>query len=128
MPYSGFCGQRQHNEIISADDDGEFVGERDASAGSDEGLNLNWLIAMTGQESRRVEPVPGQEALDEIGGAAVMCEDPRVVGEVGGSDRWSLRERVTGRQHDANGVVEERLDTDSLRDRRWGEVVVEDDG
>ena len=35
---------------------------------------------------------------------------------------------MTGRQHDADGVVEERLDTDSLRDRRWGEVVVEDDG
>jgi hypothetical protein len=46
---------------------------------------------VTGQEPRRVEPVPGQDALDEIGGAAVVRQDPGVVGEVGGSHRWSLR-------------------------------------
>jgi len=128
VPNAGLRGQWPRDEVVSADDDGELVGERDASAGGDEGLDLDGLVAVTGQEPRRIEPVPGQYALDEIGGAAVVRQDPGVVGEVGGSHRWSLREPVIGRQHDADGVVEERLNADGLRDRRGGEVMVEDDG
>jgi len=33
VPNAGFCGQRPRDEVVSADDHGEFVGERDASAG-----------------------------------------------------------------------------------------------
>jgi hypothetical protein len=55
VPNAGFCGQRPRDEVVSADNHGEFVAERDASAGGDEGLDLDGLVAVTGQEPRRVE-------------------------------------------------------------------------
>lgn len=128
VPDAGLCGQRPRDEIASADDDGEFVSERDASTGCDEGLDLDGLVAVTGQEPGRVEPVPCQDVLDEIGSAAVVRPDPGVAGEFGWSYRRSPRERVAGGQQETDGVVEERLNEDSLRDRRRGEVVVEDNG
>jgi hypothetical protein len=47
VPNAGFCGQRPRDEVVSADDHGEFVCERDASAGGDEGLDLDGLVAVT---------------------------------------------------------------------------------
>jgi hypothetical protein len=115
VPDAAVSSQRADDEVVLVDDHGEFVGERDAAANSDQGLRLDRLIAVSGQQPGRVQVVPGQEVLGQVGGTAVVGTDPDFVSEVSWVDDRVTGEPVTRGQQDPEGVVEQPTDGQARR-------------
>lgn len=100
MPNAGFPGERTDDELVAVDQHGQVMGERDAAAGRDQGLGLDRLVAVTGQEPGRIQPMPGQDVLGQVGGAAVLGPDPGLLAEVCWVDVGRRRQPVADRQQD----------------------------